>query len=256
MSDISEALLKRTSIFIIVLGAAMLIIAVAGEIGIKTFALRIASLWGQIIIGSIGFGLIGLGVYFEIKQNGNASEKSHGTGTVKAKDFFISDFPKKLETDFESAQEVWIVGITVRQFIQYVTIEQKLQKGHKIKVLLVHPDSVALSMAESFVHGRADIGERRSNSLSVLKDLCQLRKIYPKTLEIRTIDILMSHRIFAINPLSDTGFLYMHHYPYRPETNRVPKYVLSSKDGHWYSFFRQEMFNLWDSGIEWNFPSQ
>ena len=252
MSDISQALLKRSSILIIILGATMLVISVAGDISVSTFVLGIKNLIGQIIIGVIGFALIGLGTYLELKQASFTSEKDVEKKGGYAKNFFIGDFPKQLETDFESAQEVWVFGRTVRQFIQYVTIEQKLQKGHVVKVLIIHPDCTALSMAESFVHGRADINERRLNATSILKDLCQLKIVYPKKLEIRTTDILLSHRSIAINPLSDSGVLYMHYYPYKPETNRVPKYILKSKDGHWYNFFRQELLNIWDSGKEWD----
>lgn len=249
MSDISQALLKRASILIILLGAIMLIISTAGDITISTFSLRIASLTGQIIVGVIGFGLICLGVYLEVKQNVSVGEKN--TNAETANGFFISNFPKQLEENFETAQEVWIAGNSVRQFIQFATIEQKLQKGHKVKVLIIHPDSAALSMAESFVHGRQDLKERRMNSLSVLKDLCELKKVYPKKVEIRTVEILLSNRIIATNPLSDTGILYIHHYPFRSETNRVPKFILNAKDGHWYQFFKQELFNLWESGSEW-----
>jgi len=253
MSEISKELLKRSSILFIILGAVMLVISVAGNISISSFVLSIKSPLGQIIIGAIGIALIVLGAYLELKQASITSEKDvEKIGKENAKSFFIGDFPKQLETDFESAQEVWVFGRTVRQFIQYVTIEQKLQKGHIVKVLITHPDSNALSMAESFVHGRTDINERKLNIISTLKDLCQLKTIYPDKLEIRTTDILLSHRVVAINPLSASGTLYIHYYPYKPETNRVPKFILKSKDEYWYNFFRQELLNIWDSGKEWN----
>ena len=256
MADISEALLKRSSILLIILGAIMVVIAVAGNISVSTFALSITSLIGQIIVGVIGFALIGLGTYLELMQTSFTSRKDVEKKVGDATSFFIGDFPKQLETDFESAQEVWVFGRTVRQFIQYATIEQKLQKGHIVKVLIIHPDSVALSMAESFVHGRVDVDERRLNATSILKDLCQLKTIYPKKLEIRTTDILVSHRVVAINPLSDSGALYMHYYPYKPETNRVPKYILTSKNGYWYNFFKQELLSIWESGKEWDCHQQ
>ena len=130
----------------------------------------------------LGLALIGVGVYLEIRTHLNPVD-TDGTETssVKANTFFRSDFPSRFGTDLEQASELWLVGITLRQLIQFTTIELKLQKGHSVKVLIVRPDGAGLSIAESRVHGRVDLEERRSNTMSVLKDLCTLRQAHPKT---------------------------------------------------------------------------
>ena len=68
---------------------------------------------------------------------------------------------------------------------------------------------------------------------------------------MRTIDFPPSHKIIAMNPLSDSGRLYLHYYPYKAQTNKLPKFVLTPKDSHWYEFFKQELMSLWNDGTPW-----
>jgi hypothetical protein len=76
MQALIEALLKRTSIFIVIIGVILLLIGVAGEVVISTFSLKIPDIVGRVIVGIIGITLIGFGAYVEWKEHVQSKEVS------------------------------------------------------------------------------------------------------------------------------------------------------------------------------------
>jgi len=172
---------------------------------------------------------------------------------MQSHDVFLEEFPSRLKDDFEAGREVWLVGVTLSRTIKtyYSLIERKLEEGHTIKVLLVHPEGPAIEMAETRIYGRMDVERTSKEIRSVLQDLCDLRAIAPDKLHIRTIKNPLGYGAIAINPDSSLGTLYLEHYPYKVPGGSKPKIVLQAKDGRWYEFFREEIRTLWADGIVW-----
>lgn len=58
-----------------------------------------------------------------------------------AESLFVEEFPPSLKSDFLSAKELWLVGIalTTPANVYYSVMEEKLRKGHSIKILVLHP---------------------------------------------------------------------------------------------------------------------
>jgi hypothetical protein len=173
--------------------------------------------------------------------------------TQTADTFFLDEYPSTLKTDFESATELWMVGISLTTPIRtyYSTLESKLRKGHLVRVLLVDPDNTAVEMSELRAYVWTNVDRGRSEIRNSLQDLCNLKKIATDKLQIRTIRYPVGFGMFGMNPDTISGILYLKYYPFRTTGGAKPKIVLRARDGQWYELFRSELHNLWDNGTEW-----
>jgi hypothetical protein len=172
-----------------------------------------------------------------------------------AKGFFQDEYPPDFKNNFQSAKEIWLVGVSLRGTMKdyYGIMEEKLRKGHKFKVLLVNPTGTAVEIAASrhYAPTSRDIKRRSSQINDSLASLCGLRKISSKNLEIRTIQNPLTFGAICTNPNTTSGILYLDHYPFRTVAGALPKFVLRANDGRWFDFFREEVKTLWDNGTEW-----
>lgn len=168
-------------------------------------------------------------------------------------DFFREEFPPTYKADFENAAEVWLVGVSLNRTVksQYLKLEQKLKQGHRVRVLLVHPQGPALEMAVERGYTRRDVEMKRQEIISVLSLLDDLRAVAPDRMEIRTIQHPLNYGAMAANPDATNGALYLEHYCFRVTTESIPRYVLHTHDGRWYDFFKTELRTLWEAGDVW-----
>jgi len=166
---------------------------------------------------------------------------------------FIEEFPPNFKSDIEGATELWLVGVSLTQITRkyHSTVEQMLRSGHRVKVLVIHPKGSAIEMAESRAYGQPNVERARHEILGTLDDYCQLRSISPDQLEIRTIQTPLGHSLIAVNPNSSSGIFYIANYPFKTPGGSKPKFVLRTKDGNWFDFFKEEFHALWESGTEW-----
>lgn len=215
-------------------------------------ALNLAGLATATLIAPLTLAVLGL---LAISTLGNRyrSEELFQKLAQSAESIFLDEFPQSLESDFEKATELWLVGVTFSRTVKtyYSTIEQKLQKGHTVKVLLVHPEGTAVKMAEERAYRPTNIERKRMEILGTLEDLCELRNHTNGKLEIRTIDNPLSFGARAMSPESASGILYIEHYPYKVAGGAKPKFVLKASDGRWYNLFIEEMRLLWENSIQW-----
>jgi hypothetical protein len=166
---------------------------------------------------------------------------------------FLKDLPPIFEDDFEKATEMWMVGVSLTTIIRihYSIMERKLRKGYKLKALLVHPDGPAIEMAEMRAYGRINVERAKNEIVHSLEDLCELKRIAPNNLEIRTIEHPLGHGLVAIEPETSSGKLYIQNYPFKTPAGSRPKFIIEASDSSWYDFYKQEFYNLWEHGVEW-----
>ena len=204
-----------------------------------------------IILSLIAISLLG---------NRNTVKKLAKEITQNTDSVFYREFPSSFKRDIEDSKEVWLVGITLTDTLRnnYAVLKQKLQLGHRIKVMLVHPDSPAIEMAEYRNFRPTDVIRARREAKESLKDLCNLSKVavVPNNLEIRTIQHPLSYAAFGVNLESSSGTLYISHFAFRMEAGSEPKLVLRMKDGHWYDFYKREIYNMWGLGVEWQIDNK
>ncbi len=174
----------------------------------------------------------------------------------------LTKYPETFEEDLERAGELWIVGITLGRTINtyFSLIKDKLERGCKVKILLVKPNSDAIRMAvrrdcrprdEEFynyaVKSTLDQLSNLANEITNKKDF--------NNLEVRTSEMFFSFGYYAIAPSSPEGVLYLEQYGFRTEEGDIPILVIHSYDGEWYQFFRKQLFTLWNSSDKYELIS-
>ncbi len=167
---------------------------------------------------------------------------------------FSDEFPESMRIDLESANSLWFVGVSLGRTIKsnYTLIEKKLQQGHQVQVMLVHPKGAGLEMSAARSYVRRTLSEEGHDIQVTLGYLCGLKKQAPEFLKIRTIQYPLSYGVFAADLDSRKGVLYIENYPYRTRGESRPKFVLRPQDDKWYQQYKEEIETLWDSAVDWD----
>jgi hypothetical protein len=175
-----------------------------------------------------------------------------------ANSVFLEDFDSNLKRDFESGSTIWLVGVSLSRTIRanYSVLEKKLQRGDSIRVLLVNPEGPASEIASSRPYPKMGVVQTQRHIRDTLSYLCRLRQSTSGKIEIRTIQNPLTYGVIATNPDSQNGVLYCELFPFQTVGNTLPKFILRAKDGQWYEFFKKELENLWDHGMDWQCDSE
>ncbi len=116
--------------------------------------------------------------------------------------------------------------------------------------LIVAPDGNACQMSAMRYPGRVTVEHERVRVLSTLDTLCELRKIAPNNLEIRTIDYLLEYGAFMMKP---GGAVYIERYTFKTlGGGRKPKITYYHRDVEWHELISSEVEALWENGKPWN----
>ena len=107
-------------------------------------------------------------------------------------------------------------------------------------------------MAAMRHYARTDIERQRTEIRTTLKDFCELQRVVPDRLEIRTIEYPLTFGAYAVDPEGASGVLYLKHYPFKMPLGRArPGLVLRPRDERWYEHFRSEIRFLWEHAVPW-----
>lgn len=206
------------------------------------------------LIASLTLAILGLLAVSNLVNRYRVEELSQKLSQT-SKGFFLEEFPADFKDNFQSAKEIWLIGVTLSRLLKnnYGRIEEKIRKGHIVKVLLVHPEGAPLEMAANRYYAEIsrNAETKGADINQSLRLLCGLRKIAPQKIEIRTIQSPLTFGAVCVNPDSASGVLYIEHFPYRTVADAQPKFVLRASDGSWYELFNKETHALWNSGKIW-----
>jgi len=227
---------------------------VAAPLAIIVAVLGIFGITSPELIGSITLVILSLLATSLLANRYAVKELSRKLSQTSESLFFKELSDSNFEADFENAKDLWLVGVSLNVIVRlhYSLIERKLRAGHTIKALVVHPEGSAIEMAEMRAYGRPSIERTKGEILNTLRDLCDLRRITSGKIEIRTIQHPLGHGVVAKDPDTATGIIYIQNYPFKTEGGSRPKFVLNARDGYWYDFFKKELNNLWENGVDWN----
>lgn len=227
---------------------------VAAPLAIFIAILGILGITSSRLISSITLVILGLLATSLLTTRHSVKELSQKLTQTADTIFFRELGESSFESDFESATDLWLVGVSLTTIIRihYSLIERKLRAGHTIKALLVNPDGPAVEMAEMRAYGRPNVERARNEIRNALQDLCDLSQAASGKLEIRTIQHPLGHGVIAKDPETASGIIYIQNYPFKTEGGSLPKFVLRAKDGFWYDLFKRELYNLWENGSQWS----
>lgn len=224
------------------------------------FAAKIAVYFGIFYINLrdvesiLVIGLLGVMAIAILKSR--SIERGVLIGSRHERRYFLSEFPSSFNDEIKSAQSILIVAVTVDLFSldeNISMLHEKLQLGHKIRVLLVKPDKSSLEMAvgrarwETNKNDLKNRIERHLNTLSAINKDSRINKI-----EIRTINNPLSYSAILTEQRNKTSkSIYLAHYPYKTERIREPKHYLKDGEDSCFSLFQEELEQLWGSGQDW-----
>lgn len=166
----------------------------------------------------------------------------------------LENFPADTYRNVEDSKELWLVGVTLASTMEalYPLFERKLRRGDSIRALVVDPDGAACKMAATRHYARPDVTRHQAQIRETLKDLCELKKVAPDRLEVRTIDYLLTFGAYVTDPDEVGGALYLKHYPFKMPLGRArPGLALRPRDERWYDHFRSELRSLWENATPW-----
>jgi hypothetical protein len=138
MSDIVKALMKRSSVFIIIIGVILLLVGASSEIAFGTFALRLSDKVTQWVMISISIVLILFGIYWEIKGNAFLGDALESFGLFTSDTDTFSRL--KVENQIANAKTIELVGYNLKSFLQEYReqLAKAVVKGATVRIILTN----------------------------------------------------------------------------------------------------------------------
>lgn len=222
---------------------------------VLTFGLVILNIFGiasSTLIAPLTLAILGLIAISFLESRYQVEELTEKIGqTVDT--LFLDEFPPSLDKDIERAKDLWIMGVSLSRTVKtyYSVIERKLKDGHLVKVIVTHPDGVALEQSVIPVYGNKTLETRRSEILGSLQALCELKLLFPENLEIKTSTSYIGHGIIGLDLDKSSGKIYLEYYPFKMPGGSRPKIIITPQEGKWYDYFSQELNVIWKYCANW-----
>jgi hypothetical protein len=220
---------------------------------VVAIALSIANIFGiasQSLLASITLAVLAL---LAITNLGNR-HRLESALNKNNNDFFIKKFPETLVDDMIKAKELWLSGYNLTRTIvtHMKLIEEKVERGEKVKILLLDPKAAALTYANRTLHYTVADEQHRQWIENTLNNLHLIAKSNKSNIEVRLIDFPLSFSIKAMDIMTPSGKIYVKMYEYRVKTEG-PRIFLTTKDERWYEYYRDQILALWDDAkpVEW-----
>lgn len=153
-------------------------------------------------------------------------------------------------TDFT---ELYVVAMNLRRTLTnyYGCFEKRLSEGANLRFLLVDPTSDAVPIIAERNYVYRDAKQLSGVIQSTLGNLAQLCADQPVkgTIEVRVLRHVPAYGLTLLNPERSNGRIRIDLYPYQVPPDTYPSFwVTREQDEHWYQFFLNQFYLMWDSG--------
>lgn len=168
---------------------------------------------------------------------------------------FSRSFPESFALEMETAHEVWILGYALRRTIEkhYSLFERTVKRGINIRFILINPTSHACEIAAAKHFPSIPVDSYRNQMEVTFQQIHTLMKIGKGRVELRVTNIPPNFTMYAINPQSDSGKLYLSYSPFESTSEHRVKFLLTPSNGYAYESFKQELLTHWENAVEWSF---
>lgn len=265
MSDIIQALIKRSSVFIIITGVLLLVIGASGKIVFNTFSFQFSSPTTQWVIIVTSLILLIVGIYQEIKINSvnqNAPSKNFGLFTLDTNPLVHA----KVEDLIESAKTIDILGYNSKSVLQEFRshLANAIVRGASVRVIFT--DISQYPTKEIFErhagHSAASLPSEWAKALGYINDIQKILKASPKVngkLEIKSTTWIPSCNLILFNSADNKNGIAridFHALSFRQPLTLAGKLflVISQKDNlKAFEYFAKGFDLLWEKeSQEWN----
>ncbi|MFZ4657091.1 MAG: hypothetical protein ACOYNY_08780 [Caldilineaceae bacterium] len=152
----------------------------------------------------------------------------------------------------KSAKELWLIGVVLNKTVSanFALLQSKLRQGSRIRVLLVNPEGISVSLIAKRKTHNVDAKEMRNYINLTLLTLYRLKQEFTDNLDIRVIDYPLTFGAVSADIKSSKGMIYVEYYSFK-NAKEGPHLMLSVKDKPWYDYFSEQMVELWNTSEEW-----
>jgi hypothetical protein len=262
MSDIVQAIIKRSSVFIIITGVILLIVGAAGDITFGSFVLRLSNQITQWVIIVVGGILVFVGIYFEAKGNNLsiAEETDAKFGLFTSDKDTFSNF--KVEKGIETAQSIELLGYNLKSLLQEIRVPlaNAIIRGASVRIILV--DITSKSVQDTFQnHSNRPhlVIPEWVTGLEHIKDIRELLASAPKIngkFEVKVTTWIPSSNLIIFNADNENGTMKVgiHTVIFRQPLSGRLSLVLHKKDNPTaFEYFTKGFETLWSKdSVDWN----
>jgi len=261
MKDILQEFLRRTPVFIVLLGIILFLVGVAGEISISSFTFSISSNLGQIATTILGIILCGIGI-FSLFREQDPKEKNkplqddlYGILLTQEQVFSQSEsFVKRMH----DANEICLVGITFVQFLMTFRepLTSAISGGARLRIMLIDPDSTAARLLVENSEMESNFANDVKRSLEYLSLIAKYSQNNGhERVNIKLVNWIPSSSLILFDPYKENGVARVTVYPpcYNTSVSRRAHFELThEKDSYWYEIFVDQYERLWKQGKEYS----
>lgn len=179
-------------------------------------------------------------------------DERHGLASV-----FMHESPADLIPSFDRASELLLVGVSLDRSLRdaHTPLENFLARGGSLRVLLVDPESEwSVRIADRRAYHEHGYERRKQHIEASLQTFAELRDRTRGDVTVRlTTDPLTFGATMIDGALgSKHTRIIIQHYSFKKREAKEPNPVFEVRpeDGVWFSEFKEELENLWNSGSE------
>jgi len=172
-----------------------------------------------------------------------------------ARPIFRQEFGPELELAMSHARELLITGVTRNTLInsKYKEFENWLNRGCRIRMLLIEPSSAAIGMAAARYYAERSPDSTRERVQHTLRLLTELKRATSGDLVVRLTTHPLAMGVIAvdagIDSRSESSALFAEYYTYQAPGE--PKFLLQPADSQWFENLYQEAEALWTGATEY-----
>ncbi len=169
---------------------------------------------------------------------------------------FFSSFPDSIRTELnqelKEAEDVLLLGVSFGKTLDQHKglLQNKLQKGDKVRWVIINPNSPACAMTATrqYLGDKEDVWAYKVKN-GTLKRLIEFQANSNGNMEVRLIDFPLANGGIYINPTSNKGKFFVWYYGFKTTDANRPKFVVRPTDIDWYSLFQEEAERIWEFAI-------
>lgn len=171
-----------------------------------------------------------------------------------------------LDHFIQGANQIDLCGVTLTSVVnkQFSNLRDRLQKGAKVRILIIDPDSLAPKMSAERSIDPEDTEYFQARLNTSLRDVTYLFKSWGDlksskertmkvgNLSIRLLSYAPSFGILSFDANQDNGIIFVEMYPHKFGFRLQPAFDLTLKrDGHWYKYFNDQFDDMWNAAKPW-----
>ena len=261
MSDIVQALIKRSSVFVIITGVILLVIGASSGINFGSFSFQLSSQITQWVIITTSLILIIIGIYWETKGiNSNFSESGKKFGLFTSDTDTFANL--KLDSQIAGAKSIELLGYNLKSLLQELRepLAKAIIRGASVRIILVDIESNAThEMFKQHSNRPHLLLPEWATGFEHIVDIQKMLQGAPKLngkFEVKVTDWIPSCNLIIFNSDDDNGLIKVgiHTVTVRqPLTGRL-SLILSKKDNsNAFEYFTKGFNMLWEKDSrDWN----